>query len=161
MPQILRIEAGSLAALGCPRTQAGSTQQRCHCRASQVTHICPTSPHNSPHKPPLGLLLSEIAGKKDIVWSPARPHNWPLLTCSSGGEYMPSALTGSPNSSSVPACLTMAFMAGYRISALESPRHGYFRHSLTKSLCLHSLTLDLNFPFSFSSPAPVPNSCRI
>lgn len=58
----------------------------------------------------------------------------------------------SPNSSCMPLCLTMAFMAGYKISMLESPRHGYFTLSLSKLLCLHLLTLDLNFPFFFPHP---------
>lgn len=52
-------------------------------------------------------------------------------------------------------CAWLTFMVGHGVSALESLKHGYFTHCLSKLPCLHLLTLDLDFPLS--SPALVPN----
>lgn len=168
MPQVLWREAGSPVALGCPRTHTGLHVAEVPLQTLPGHRHLPNFTPWQPPQASAGLNLSEIARKLDAVWSPTMPTNWPPLTWHTfisisdaplGGSICWVLVMCSPNSSSVPVCPAMAFMAGYRISALESPKHGYFTHCLSKLLCLHLLTLDLNVPF-FSS-APVPNPCRI
>lgn len=110
------------------------------------------------------------AGSTVALGSP-RPHTWLHVT-----EVTLQSLRGHPCLPDLPPrqpplplmnftyqklhfCAWLTFMVEHGVPALESLKHGYFTHSLSKLSCLHLLTLDLDFPLS--SPAPVPNPHRV
>lgn len=113
VPQILGMEAGS-PIWGLPGPTPGSTQQKCHCRASWVTHICQTSPHDSLH----GLHLPKIRKPLPLCGPPQHPTRSPPLTWHTfisisdaplWGSVCWVLVMGSLNCSSVRICLTYGF----------------------------------------------------
>lgn len=110
VPQILWIEAGSLLLWALPGPTPGSTQQRCHCKASQVIRICPSSPMTASTGPRWTSLFRNVRKTWCCVVSSNTPWNNPPLTWYTfilisdtllGGSICVLEI-GSPNSSSVP-----------------------------------------------------------